>query len=295
MIDPRISFDETTYLRRNSDVAEAIGRGVFPNGLSHWVYFGAYEGRNGSPELDERLARLFSTKSIPVFPPANLRARVHGSEDLQVFQNAGRSIAYDIDRVIYATPIAVPNGAKILDFGCGCGRIIPWLRLLYPDAVFYGTDIDQEAIRWCQMNLSFPANFSCNHVAPPLPFEDHFFDVIIAISVFTHLPEDMQFRWLEELRRVTKPDGSLLISVISAASLRDLPRFDARGFCYIDNCRTDGLPEFYKSAFQSGDYIRNHWSKVFRVRKILSQAIYNHQDLVIANPAQPCLTVGDNK
>lgn len=37
--------------------------------------------------------------------------------------------------------------------------------------------------------------------------------LVYANSVFTHLPADLQLRWIDELTRVTTPGGHLLISV----------------------------------------------------------------------------------
>jgi len=42
---------------------------------------------------------------------------------------------------------------------------------------------------------------------PPMSYEDNMFDFVYSISIFTHLPEDMQFAWLQELQRITKPGG----------------------------------------------------------------------------------------
>jgi len=46
---------------------------------------------------------------------------------------------------------------------------------------------------------------------PPLPFPDNSFDLIYAVSVFTHLSEEHQRTWLPELRRVLRPGGRLLL------------------------------------------------------------------------------------
>ncbi len=47
-------------------------------------------------------------------------------------------------------------------------------------------DIDPQAIAWCRRSLPFAA-FSTNNSRPPLGFPDQSFDLVTAISVFTHL------------------------------------------------------------------------------------------------------------
>ena len=48
---------------------------------------------------------------------------------------------------------------------------------------------------------------------PPLPFPDEHFDLVFNHSVFTHLDADYQDLWLEELRRITQPNGIVILTV----------------------------------------------------------------------------------
>ncbi|MHB8645873.1 MAG: class I SAM-dependent methyltransferase [Thermomicrobiales bacterium] len=116
----------------------------------------------------------------------------------------------------------------ILDFGCGCGRIMRrWHAIEGP--TLYGTDDNPDLVEWCKTNLPF-ANFAENAVLPPLPYEENRFDFIYAFSVFTHLPEEAQYAWMEELRRVLAPGGLLLITVHGKQASRRLPPHERRRF-----------------------------------------------------------------
>jgi len=52
-----------------------------------------------------------------------------------------------------------------------------------------------------------------NAIEPPLAFADATFDLVYAISVFTHLPETLQWPWIVELHRVIEPGGVLLLTL----------------------------------------------------------------------------------
>ena len=102
--------------------------------------------------------------------------------------------------------------SSILDFGCGCGRLIRSLRPLCDQwASIHGCDIDPAAIAWCKENIP-DASFSTVGETPPLHFQDKSIDLTYACSVFTHFDADNQFRWLAELQRIMKPGGYLLVT-----------------------------------------------------------------------------------
>jgi SAM-dependent methyltransferase len=102
-----------------------------------------------------------------------------------------------------------PTAARVLDWGCGCGRLVRYLERAGVRELT-GCDIDGAAVAWCAANLA--GRFVRSNRNPPLPFEDASFDAVIASSVFTHLGREDQRRWLDELRRVIRPGGTLLAS-----------------------------------------------------------------------------------
>ena len=100
---------------------------------------------------------------------------------------------------------------KILDWGCGPGRIIRHLPEIIKKGRFYGTDYNKNSIKWCSENLP-NISFNTNTLEAKLPYEDHSFDVIYGISIFTHLSEQMHFDWYKELYRVLKTNGILFLT-----------------------------------------------------------------------------------
>jgi ubiquinone/menaquinone biosynthesis C-methylase UbiE len=103
------------------------------------------------------------------------------------------------------------TGQRILEFGCAAGRMIRWLPNPTASEI-WGTDVWSEAIAWCKQYLSPPIHFMTTTVSPHLPFEDRYFDIIYAGSVFTHI-DDLAQAWLQELRRILKPGGYLYVTI----------------------------------------------------------------------------------
>jgi SAM-dependent methyltransferase len=219
-------------------------------------------------------------------PPASLRYRVHGAPDIDGFLSAGKKCSQDIETALMKINKNLSSFKHILDFGCGCGRTLIWFANHSKSSRFYGTDIDAEAISWCRNNLDF-ANFSINQSLPPLPYPSEMFDLIYAISVFTHLNEEYQFHWLSELKRIAKPEAIVLLTVHGRHCWMNLPREDVAkiertGFVFITtNAMKDIFPEWYQVAYHTKEYVFDRYAKYFDIVDYIPRGLHDHQDAII--------------
>ena len=164
-------------------------------------------------------------------PPARLRTQVgplHADPDF--FLRSGRHHAELIRDVLAENGSSVDEMGAILDWGCGCGRVLRHWSELGGTRVC-GCDISPTMVAWCRRNLPF-AEVAVTEIEPPLPYPDAWFDLVYAFSVFTHLPEDLQHAWIAECFRVLKPDGYLLLSTLGEhyASLERLSETERQAF-----------------------------------------------------------------
>jgi len=230
-----------------------------------------------------------SEEPLP-FPPPHLRFRVHGALDRASFAGNGQRITRNLLNILSESGYPPDGFGHILDFGCGCGRTLRYFAAAVPGARLSGADIDRENLDWCRRN--FPEfNFSHNDQLPPMDFPDNQFDLIIGVSVFTHLPQDLQNVWLAELRRVSRKGALLLLSVHNGkfAAKRLAPelhnRLEADGFLYLvpgtGRSKLDGLPDYYQLAFHTRPYINRHWGKYFEIIDIIDDGIGGIQDAVL--------------
>jgi SAM-dependent methyltransferase len=227
---------------------------------------------------------FFYKSPIPL-PPVRLRYRIGNDLDPQKFINKGRILSQNILDGIKGAGYDPAQFRSVLDFGCGCGRVIGFLRQLLPDAAWYGADIDAELISWMRSNYP-KVEVVQNPFHPPSTFQDGQFDLIYGISVFTHLNELFQDEWLTELNRITRPGALLLLSIHGETCYPpDVEMLKKNGFVYqvmkTGFYKLDGLPDFYQSAWHTQSYIKSHWSRWFKVVDIIKKGINNHQDIVI--------------
>lgn len=167
---------------------------------------------------NRRFLRNGGGDSLPI-PSARLVMLTTASPSIEWFVQSGRAGADSIRALLARHDTPLSDVQTILDFGCGCGRVLRhWADL---PAEVHGCDYNPVLIDWCRQRLSF-AQFETNGLEPPLPYPAASFDLIYALSVFTHLPEPLHSRWVAELARVLRPGGHLIISTHGEAYLDTL-------------------------------------------------------------------------
>jgi SAM-dependent methyltransferase len=248
----------------------------------------------------------------PPWPGDELVSRVTGQTDPDVFFESGQQSVRDLDRALAVIGRSLDSYATILEFGCGCGRILLWLEQLSAVAELHGVDIDERAIRWAQANMPY-ATFKVNDPLPPLDYPDGFFDLVYNHSVFTHLDEEYQDRWLAELRRVTRPGGTILLTVHGDDAVRYSEELTAgaggdstwlraelrkSGIAFVrqDSNIGGSFPAFYHSTFHAPWYVFDRWGASLRIKAYLAGASLGFQDIVLmertVDEAQPAAVGG---
>lgn len=170
---------------------------------------------------------LDSERGLPL-PPARMRVKVIGAADSASFIDSGQRQTAFFRRLLERNGIRLSTDARVLDFGCGCGRLARWWQE-EEDPAIYGCDPNRELIEWCRLHL--PAlNATVSEPDPPLPYTDASFDFAYAMSVFTHLPPVHAQAWMAELRRVIKPGGHLLFTTAGEGQLDGLSIAEAVRF-----------------------------------------------------------------
>lgn len=169
------------------------------------------------------------------------------------------------------------NDKKILDWGCGPGRMIRH----FPDLVgngceYYGTDYNPRSIDWCAKNLP-EIKFNNNGLEAKLPYADNFFDLIYGLSILTHLSEEMHPAWYSELFRVLKPGGIMMLTTQgdtykSKLTPQELDQFN-RGKLVVRGKVKEGHRMF--AAFQPKEYMRQLFSNATIIEHIEQPPVDN--------------------
>ncbi len=168
---------------------------------------------------DNGRSPAFAPDGLPI-PPLKSVMSVIGEPDRTWFLESGRLTHQSILGILKKNNLEFSRFGDVLEFGCGCGRIIRYLRP-YGNIRLHGADYNANSINWCRRNLNF-AEYIVNCFHPPLGYSGEKFDFIYMISVITHLPEKIQFLWIKELYRIIKPGGYLLFSTLGEYCFKEL-------------------------------------------------------------------------
>lgn len=164
--------------------------------------------------LERRLARQPSeaVDDGRPMPPADLLVLVCGSADQRWFSDQGRRDAEMFAGLAATYGRDLGQGATVVDWGVGCGRVARWLAadVEAGGGRFIGSDLNPKLAGWCAANL--PGEFHVNGLMPPLAVEAGSADIVYAYSVLTHLREKACVAWLEEVARVLSAGGLGLLT-----------------------------------------------------------------------------------
>ncbi|MFH0852430.1 MAG: class I SAM-dependent methyltransferase [bacterium] len=104
----------------------------------------------------------------------------------------------------------VHPGGRILDLGCGNGRLVESFKGKKID--YLGIDNSEMLIE--EARKKYPENKFIAFDGLKIPFEDYCFDTIFCIAVLHHIPSrQMRIEFLKEANRVLKPGGRLILTV----------------------------------------------------------------------------------
>lgn len=189
---------------------------------------------------------------------------------------------------------------KVLDFGCGNGRLAGFLEGNYRKYV--GVDVSGKLINFAKQRYSnektefikiFPTKPSLGEIAAlsgkfkktssffnRLPFGDNYFDVIFSIAVFHHLPsKKFRLEIVKELRRVLKPGGKIVVSVWNLWQ----KRFWKYHLKAIEGklLRKSGLDwrDIY-IPFRAGDKIFHRYHHAFSIKELERLLIDSHFNII---------------
>jgi len=196
---------------RRADLQAAFPDPLAP-GMRQWM------GVNGALEHPEEVAGFY-----PPVPPEELRHTACGGLTEQSHLYTGVEdfrVVAELFEIFARRPLE--EIGRVYDFGCGCGRLLRWFGLGLEGVECVGSDVRAASVAWCGENL--PGRYFANDVQPPLELETDSVDLVVSLSTFSHFNRASNLAWIEELARVCRPDGLILLTTHGAFALALISR-----------------------------------------------------------------------
>jgi SAM-dependent methyltransferase len=178
----------------------------------------------------------------------------------------------------------VPAAPALLEFAAGYGCVTRHLRNEFPEARVTASDIHDEALDFISAAMG-TAVLRSAHV--PENFRTtQSYDVVVAISFFSHMPAATWQRWLQALADRLAPGGLLIFTTHGVASLPHCgnPDLGDDGYWFAPVSEQKDLAgEEYGCAVTAFDWVNKQIGKTTGVRLIRFQEAFwfGHQDVYV--------------
>jgi len=244
---------------------------------------------------------------MPGFPDAITQRSTVGSVGAQPLQEVfGFFAAVKAYGKQLGRPLQVDT--RILDFGCGWGRILRFFLRDCLAANLHGIDVDPGLVEICRKTMNY-GSFDVVDPLPPTRVATESFDFVVGYSVFSHLAEHASLAWVEELARVLKPGGIMVVTteprefIELCRSLRGQNHefawhqalansfvdteaayraYDAGEYLYAPTGGGSYRPaDFYGEALIPEGYVRARWTKFLRFVDFVSDPQRFTQALIV--------------
>lgn len=129
-------------------------------------------------------------------------------ESLGSFGNFRQSMLYY--KVQYLRYLLPYEPKAILDYGCGIGLNIPYLRQYFPGVKLYGCDISKESVKSAKENIP-DCTFDAIETVEDLKIYETKIDCVFISTVLHHITYSEHEKWLTGLYKTLDKGGYIII------------------------------------------------------------------------------------
>ena len=202
-------------------------------------------------------------------------------EALRYYFSDGNNSAIKLKNILTEDlGIDLQERKSFLEFASGYGCVTRHILKKLPELDFFASDIHPVA------NQFIEDQFGCRTIQShkiPEEFKSESFDLVFALSFFSHMPKSSWSRWLKTLIEKTKSGGYLIFTTHGMGSHKMMgsPELDQDGFWFKANSEQTDL-EFaeYGTTITSPTFVINEIKKIpdCKLKMIKTEHWWTHQD-----------------
>ena len=185
------------------------------------------------------------------------------NEALRSYYKVGVQAAKNLSEIVKKHNL---KSTRMLDFGSGYGRVTRFLPQFLPKAEITISEVKSRALEFQKEALGFPGIL---HTQETSSFPVQKFDLILCLSVFTHLPNNSFEAWIDRLVDALTPGGALIFTYNqvneSNAVFRHVAASEDTLFSFVADSLND-----------TKDYGNTHVSNVYLENLLQSKGVQLH-------------------
>ena len=252
MTNDRIPNSGATVARVLSFDSKLLTRLLESARSSRWVRHQLQAAKERSlqdPALSANDKVLLGRVALSLAPDDNMFMLGLGRADH--YLKVGLSAIRCIDTSLQNSNVVLGSAPSILDFPCGHGRVVRFLRARYPLSGITVSEIDVDALEFCEQT------FKCRGVVSSPDFDNLTlpgpFDLVWCGSLLTHLPEDGTKGLLRLIFRHLSPKGICIITTLGQRSADWISSGD-RSYGLTKAAKREISSQFEKTGYGYADY-----------------------------------------
>jgi ubiquinone/menaquinone biosynthesis C-methylase UbiE len=103
-----------------------------------------------------------------------------------------------------------PDNLRILDFGAGIGTSVPYFRKYFPGSRVTCLVVSEKSLQLGKERFPTQAEFT-RFDGENIPYPDNYYHLAFAACVFHHIDAHQHLSLLMEIKRILKPNGTVII------------------------------------------------------------------------------------
>jgi SAM-dependent methyltransferase len=250
------------------------------------------------------------TIQLPQLPPAHVQRQATGGVLGADSLRAGFTVYRTFKSITEGLGCPLSTTSRILDFGCGWGRVLRFFLKDLPPENIFGVDVDSTAVASCN---EYMPDVSVQEIptCPPIDFPSETFDLVYSYSVFSHLPAALHLEWVQELTRCLKPGGVFLATTQGRSFIAFCRELQTRGV-FEQNWEKEvaaGFPDpdktlrdydagkyvffapfsrpLYGHTLIPKSYVESEWTRFLTVHDFIDDPAFLPQALIVAQKTDP--------
>lgn len=122
---------------------------------------------------------------------------------------------YDIDKSSWRIRDLIGPHSRVLDLGCGRGRLTNHLARQFPDCTFDGVDVSLPALELATMSAEPNAHFwhGDGRNLPKQMSPGFSYDLAYSVTMFQHIPDEAKWGYIRQVHDLLASTGRFIFTI----------------------------------------------------------------------------------